>query len=407
MKVTEANGQPVAKLSDAGGKIMRSNTLITEFIETLDDLNLNGKMIPGLIMSSPGFGKTSTVELYCKVKDYNCCTLIPSHYSPDDILGLQSLVNGELVRLTPSWYKTLLDMASEKRTLLFIDELSTCDEFIQAPLLRLVFERKLDDKPLPDNVFIVSAGNYANELNNQFHLAAPTVNRFMVLNLSSSDYDIMEVCDDKFSHLAKSDDIKSITSYLNTSRVGDTKKWKFSKIRDFISKHIQFSKPAITDSTEDGLIGYCSIRSLSYTLSFIQSYVNSYNGDLWIRVAGDTLGTYREKPLRGYFEQNRELFILMNQSSSENEDTFNLKNKIANFFMDSNSKVRQSEIADIVSWMKSTDKNHVTPVDIDTLRKFALQISSEKYKSNCKFNKATLGLIDEVKNLYDSKFDKR
>lgn len=383
---------------------MRSNTLIAEFIETLDDLNLNGKMIPGLIMSSPGFGKTSTVELYCKVKDYNCCTLIPSHYSPDDILGLQSLVNGELVRLTPSWYKTLLDMASEKRTLLFIDELSTCDEFIQAPLLRLVFERKLDDKPLPDNVFIVSAGNYANELNNQFHLAAPTVNRFMVLNLSSYDYDIMEVCDDKFSRLAKSDDLKSIASYLNTSRVTGDKKWNFAKIRDFISKHIQFNKPTVTDSTEDGLIGYCSVRSLSYTLSFIQSYANSYSGDLWIRVAGDTLGTYREKPLRGYFEQNRELFIITNTSGSGSKDTFNLKTKITNFFMNPDPKVRQSEIADIVSWMKSMDKSRVTPVDVDMLRKFASKISTGEYKTKLKGDKVTLKLVDEVKNLYDSKF---
>lgn len=383
---------------------MRSNTLIAEFIETLDDLNLNGKMIPGLIMSSPGFGKTSTVELYCKVKDYNCCTLIPSHYSPDDILGLQSLVNGELVRLAPSWYKTLLDMASEKRTLLFIDELSTCDEFIQAPLLRLVFERKLDDKSLPDNVFIVSAGNYANELNNQFHLAAPTVNRFMVLNLSSYDYDVMEVCDDKFSRLAKSNDLKSIASYLNTSRVTGDKKWNFAKIRDFISKHIQFNKPTVTDSTEDGLIGYCSVRSLSYTLSFIQSYANSFSGDLWIRVAGDTLGTYHEKPLRGYFEQNKELFIMTNTSGSGGKDTFNLKIKINNFFMSPDFKVRQSEIVDIVSWMKSMDKSRVTPVDVDMLRKFASKISTDEYKTKLKGDKVTLRLVDEVKNLYDSKF---
>ena len=383
---------------------MRSNTLITEFIETLDELNLNGKMIPGLIMSSPGFGKTSTVELYCKMKDYNCCTLIPSHYSPDDILGLQSLVNGELVRLTPSWYKTLLDMASEKRTLLFIDELSTCDEFIQAPLLRLVFERKLDDKPLPDNVFIVSAGNYANELNNQFHLAAPTVNRFMILNLSSNDYDIMEVCDDKFSKLTKNGDPKSILNYLNTSKIDpNSKKWDFNKIKDFISKKLSFNKPSITDSTEDGLVGYCSIRSLSYSLAFTQAYANNFSGDMWIRVIGDTLGTYREKPLRGFLDQNRDLFLMMNGASSASKSTFNLKANVTTFFINEDIRAKEGAIADILSWMKSTEKAHMTPVDNDMLRKFAAKMGDSSVVNGMKSQIIT-GLAKEVYNLYNSKF---
>lgn len=388
---------------------MQSNTLIVEFISTLDSLNQQGKMIPGLIMSSPGFGKTSSVEMYCTMKGYNCCTLIPSHYSPDDVLGLQSLVNGELVRLTPSWFKTLTEMASEKRTLLFIDEISTCDEFIQAPLLRLIFERKLDEKPLPENVFIISAGNYANELNNQFHLAAPTVNRFMILNLSHSDYDIFEVCDDRFSKVMSSGSVEAITRYVNTSDTpeGSTPKWDFNKIRKFISKRLEFNKPTIIDSTEDGLLGYCSIRSLNYSLLFIQEYASRYNGETWLRVAGDTLGTRQktEEPLRKYLDSNKTRFLTSSETSSDGSSSgIDLKQEIYNLISDSSLEEKHQSLNTILEWIKTVNKEHMTQNERSQLSRLVASLSKPETLEKLEISPQDRNTVEWIINEYNSKF---
>ena len=106
---------------------MKANKKIARFTRAIDVLDQKGEKIAGLIMSHAGLGKTSTLRMYCDCMGYNLYTLIPSSYASDDILGLQTVTKGDkLVRLTPSWFDELSALASNgKRTLLFIDELST------------------------------------------------------------------------------------------------------------------------------------------------------------------------------------------------------------------------------------------------------------------------------------------
>lgn len=185
---------------------MKINQLIAKFVDTLNNLSLRGIYIPGLIMSSPGAGKTSTLEMYAKLKDYNLVSLIASQYSSDDILGIQSVQNGTLCKLTPSWFNNLKKLSENgKRTILFIDEITTCDEFIQSPLLNLIFNKSLGEESLPDNCFIVAAGNYSEELNGAFSVTAPLINRFMILNLSDADYSMNEILQNTFRNLKVED----------------------------------------------------------------------------------------------------------------------------------------------------------------------------------------------------------
>ena len=120
---------------------MRSNVLISRFVNTLDSMDQAGKRIPGLLLSHPGFGKTSTIRMFAEYKNYNCVELIPSQYAPDDVVGIQVYENGSLVRKEPAWFRKVVDKAEEKRTILFIDEITTCNPYIQGPLLDLIFSR--------------------------------------------------------------------------------------------------------------------------------------------------------------------------------------------------------------------------------------------------------------------------
>ena len=56
---------------------MKANMKIARFASVLDRLDQHGVKVAGLIMSHAGFGKTSTLRMFCDCKGYNLYTLIP------------------------------------------------------------------------------------------------------------------------------------------------------------------------------------------------------------------------------------------------------------------------------------------------------------------------------------------
>ena len=291
---------------------MKSNINIARFIRVLDDLDRKGERKPGLILSHAGFGKTSTIAAYCKYMDYNLLTIIPSQSAADDILGIECMDpdTKEMRRLTPSWYNRLVTMMKNgKRTILFIDEISTCDSFIQAPLLNLIFNRDLGGHVLPDNCFIVAAGNYSSDLDGAFKMNAPLVNRFLLLNLWKEDFDIMELVTNEFDKLKTKEDYEKYFKIEPEAPL-----YNFPAFLKWVEeeREIDYSKdPTSTETEEIGLLGFTSVRSVSYSFRFIQQYMATYADNLWMRVAGDTLGFSHKregKPMRLVFENNADKF---------------------------------------------------------------------------------------------------
>ena len=70
-----------------------------------------------------------------------------------------------------------------KKTLLFLDEITTAPEYVQSALLHLIFERKVGMESIPEDTLIVSAGNYSQSLGNNFGLIPPLMNRFCIFNI--------------------------------------------------------------------------------------------------------------------------------------------------------------------------------------------------------------------------------
>lgn len=268
---------------------MKSNILIARSLEVIDSLDRKGIKTPLLIMSSPGFGKTTTVEMWCNLKGYNLTTLIASQYSQDDILGIQAVSNGRLQRLTPAWFNAMLEKAeNKKRNVLFIDELTTCDEFLQAPLLNLIFARNLGLHSLPDNTLIVTAGNYSEELNGVFSLTAPLVNRFIILNLNqANDFDIEEVVEGRLGSLGTDEDR---IEYLGLKQE-EVSKWDAESLGKFIVTTVPFGKSEIRNNANLGLLGFPSVRSIHNSINFYKQWISLYDSEDWTRIVGDTLGT--------------------------------------------------------------------------------------------------------------------
>lgn len=269
---------------------MKANQYIAKFVKVIDDMDKKGTKIPGLILSHAGFGKTSTIQKYCEAMDYNLITLIPSMFASDDILGIQSVKDGKLVRLTPSWFNKLKEtIKNRKRTILFIDEITTCDPYIQGPLLDLIFNGNLGEERLPNNLFIIAAGNYSDDLNNVFKMSAPLVNRFVILNLNSEDFDVVELLrDNTFNELNNPNQIKDFLGLEEDSK----KMFNFDDFKRWIIEdgEVSFGDTQYTEDKKIGLVGFTSIRSLDYSLRFTEAYMNTYNDPIWIRIVGDTLG---------------------------------------------------------------------------------------------------------------------
>lgn len=290
---------------------MRSNVLISRFVNTLDTLDKAGTRLPGLLLSHPGFGKTSTIRMFAEYKNYNCVELIPSQYAPDDVVGIQVYENGELAKKQPVWFKKVLAKAKEKRTILFIDEITTCNPYIQGPLLDLIFSRSIGEAHLPENVFIIAAGNYSSDLNGEFTMSNPLINRFLLLNLNNSDFDLDEILDEDFENRKSAQEIES---YLGLAE-DEIKSYDYESIKKWLkeSGNIGFGTTTPAEIEELGILGFTSIRSINFVNKFIRAYVQKYSDDSWMRIAGDTLGTSirkENKPLRLIFKMEEERFCL-------------------------------------------------------------------------------------------------
>lgn len=157
-----------------------------------------GSHIQPLLMSGPGMGKSTAVRLYAESCGYELVVLKGNSTEPGIVQGFDcaptdTSKESSTKHLRPTWYQEVLDNdALGKKTLLFLDEISTANEYVQAALLHLVLERKCGTESLPSSTLIVSAANYSSNLSNSMTLLAPFLNRFVIINIIPTVDDISQ-----------------------------------------------------------------------------------------------------------------------------------------------------------------------------------------------------------------------
>lgn len=173
-----------------------SNSVNVQMFYALKCSEVSG--VPTLIVSNPGVGKSSTVEMFADIRGYHLITLRGNSTTPEEIMGYDTVPEGvregshrAACSLRPSWFQELMDVHEKGgKTLLFLDEITTSTEYVQAALLHLVFERSCKDEKLPKDTLIVAAGNYAQNLTTSMQLLSPMMNRFMIFNIVPKSQDI-------------------------------------------------------------------------------------------------------------------------------------------------------------------------------------------------------------------------
>lgn len=143
--------------------------------------------VPFLLMSNPGYGKTTIINKWAKEHNYHVEVLIGSRFTPEEIMGYQVNEPGEtsLVHKNPKWYDNVMEYEAKGiPTLLFEDEVSTCPDYVQGALLDLNFSRKIGNgSKLPEDCLVMAAANYARNLPSTMGMITPNINRFCVVNL--------------------------------------------------------------------------------------------------------------------------------------------------------------------------------------------------------------------------------
>ena len=250
-----------------------------------------------LILSNPGAGKSTTVYMFAKVRGYEVVLLRGNSTTPEEVMGYDvapSDITYEkskaAVHLRPSWFEEILRYHDNgQKVLLFLDEITTANEFVQAALLHLIFERMVGRERLPEDTLIVAAGNYAGNLSSTMALLPPIMNRFMLYNIAPSADDL-DVFLNKYDG-AIADPEGKCTNYLEELsgilKAIDNQERKVSdgmrnKIGEYIERAIKDTtrmlinstkdldlsitdlKNIYSDSDTDTVYGFVSLRTLNY-----------------------------------------------------------------------------------------------------------------------------------------------
>lgn len=241
--------------------------------------------IPVLLFSNPGLGKTTILQRYAKNNNMHLETLIGSRFSPEEISGYQVNNGGNhLQHMNPEWYDRILkNEENNKATLLFIDELSTCSEAVQGPLLSLIFDRTIgSEKYLPKSTIIVSAANYYANLSSYMNILSPALNRFCVINLNE-DYTSLNLVEEFL------DEVEINYPSERVEMTEEEQSFFYEKYRQFwkdtFIKYSDTESPngvldvsnqrigGLYSESEHFIYNFISGRTLSYLRDFLTAYI--------------------------------------------------------------------------------------------------------------------------------------
>lgn len=280
--------------------------------------------VPMLLMGNPGIGKTTTVMNYAKENGYNVVEVRAAQSSPEDILGYYVNEGGKsLVSKLPSWFTKMQEEAEKGlKHILFLDEITTANEFTQAALFKLIFDRAIEENKLPEDTIILSAGNYKGNLSDNFGMLSPTLNRFCIVNLDNGmlanditqyvtstlglDYDANKK-EDKFEtdtffsndEVLEKEKIKHIVEFVN----GVTREKKF-----FDNESVDFGW---ISEVKGKIYGVASPRTISYLTKVLKASldINVFDIDIVKGLIGYGTGSEKmsdENTLNEYHEHIKE-----------------------------------------------------------------------------------------------------
>lgn len=151
--------------------------------------------VPILLLGNPGVGKTTSIELYAYRNGMAIESIHGNQVSNEEVSGFRVVSDEEKKTelYKPDWYVRIMDRHKKGiDTVLFLDEITTSPELVQASFLNIIFDRIVGSKEnkLPEGCLVIAAGNYAQNLSSSSSMISPLLNRFCIVNLAIDESDL-------------------------------------------------------------------------------------------------------------------------------------------------------------------------------------------------------------------------
>ncbi len=131
--------------------------------------------LPALLIGLPGTGKTAAAHALAAKTQSHIEVVIGSGLSPEDVGGVPAVSRGDVRWTPPSWARALME--HHGTSILLLDELTCTPPAVQAPLMRLIQERRCADWKLPPECRVFAAANPPEIAAGGWDIAAPLANR--------------------------------------------------------------------------------------------------------------------------------------------------------------------------------------------------------------------------------------
>lgn len=171
------------------------------------------KKRPIFLWGPPGIGKSDVVHQIGADLNAHVIDVRLSLWEPTDIKGIPYFDSNDsrMVWAPPVELPDEAFAAKHEAIILFLDEMNSAAPAVQAAAYQLILNRRVGTYRLPDNVFIIAAGNREADKGVTYRMPAPLANRFVHLEMTHN-------FDDWFDWATQNRIHKDVVGFLTFSK---------------------------------------------------------------------------------------------------------------------------------------------------------------------------------------------
>ncbi len=133
-----------------------------------------------LLHGPPGVGKSKALVAVAKLMNANLYDLRLLQLEAPDIRGLTMIdpASGETKHMRPEFLPVYTENPNATKVIIFLDELLGTHDSVRKSAFELILDHRVGPHRLGDNVYLIGAGNSAEDGTNVYELDAATADRF-------------------------------------------------------------------------------------------------------------------------------------------------------------------------------------------------------------------------------------
>jgi|TARA_R110000851_G_scaffold9350_4_gene34879 hypothetical protein len=191
---------------------------------------------PVFLWGPPGIGKSDIVAQLAKKHKGHLIDVRLALWDPTDIKGIPYFDGDDKTMkwAPPAELPSILESEKHEAIFLFLDEMPSAAPSTQAAAYQLVLNRKVGTYTLPDNVYIIAAGNRESDRGVTYRMPSPLANRFLHIEMEHNFDDFLnwgiqnQIHPDALAYLeSNKDDLYDFDPEESGSAFATPRSWSF------------------------------------------------------------------------------------------------------------------------------------------------------------------------------------